>query len=70
MPVIPAQAPVIPARYRHSGLRRNLALVPPFSSVSATQFAPEIGAETAPNRYSIPRHRNLSTRPNAVYPVT
>ena len=31
---------------RHSGLRRNLALLPAFLSVSAAVFAPEIGTET------------------------
>ena len=39
---------------RHSGASRNLMLAPPFSSASATGFAPEIGAETAPSSCGIP----------------
>ena len=36
---------------RHSGASRNLMLVPPFSSASATGFAPEIGAESVQSNY-------------------
>ena len=59
LPAIPARLPAIPARLpnipvtRHPGASRNLALVPPFSSVSANEFAPESSAETTPSSYSI-----------------
>ena len=45
---------------RHSGASRNLMLLPLFSSVLTAEFAPEIGAETAPG--------SCGAHPVAIYP--